>query len=227
MGTQLQKIRAEIHSTAVSALMGALSPTVATVNQRGMITIEEGATYDELAIVLVRLREYDKTSNVLIKFALGDVWNDAGKRSERRYGVRDTILARIYGSNEEIIKAESKKLKQYGWVANKWPPAHRDFDRSWSYYKKGRYDEMEPDGKKKPSTLSIVNHRPMIYSVNPESDLVVERNKNGYELTVNGAKVIILAEMFIKEWREDQELQEAIRMDAQECVARMEMLKSL
>lgn len=108
---------------------------IVSVRMRGCAVVIEGlsikyragANEDDAAVAIKELFAMDRETAVTNRFYIGDLYNDLPVK----YGERTKWVKKHFPQNWDKW---FKILRQFGWVAHKWPADRRSDKAGWTFY---------------------------------------------------------------------------------------------
>jgi hypothetical protein len=214
-----RKARETALHAAQKCLKASLAMTVAEVGADSALKFSEDAGTDEIMRVLKHLIELERTNSVVVRFAIGDVWNLLGC-NEGKHGKRMQLMHKLLGDGEMFDK-ECCRFRQYGWICTKWPSSRRRYDRSWSWLRCNKPDfGTKSSIIKTPSTPRAIAAN-YIYTAVPGVALDVQIDLHGYTVHVtdtagNDIPIVISMQNANKAWRSEVRLSEGAHLEVEE-----------
>ncbi len=131
------------------------------------------ATAEDFMDAFKRLFTAEREVTIRSRFQTGDLWNFVQRRENSALRLRIIALTRqslsIQGAERRL-----QKLRDYGWVAAKWPEARRSDKHGWTYYVKNKVGA--PIVKESPYGLDPLN---LLDATETDSGLMLHYKTNG------------------------------------------------
>jgi hypothetical protein len=114
------------------------------------VTLDSGISSNEFGVTISRLSGAERQAVVLSRFKQGDAWNQF-QHSEHSAARMAWIASLKATLPETVVHRLLRNLRNYGWVANKWPESQRSDKKGWTFYVENAHGV--PVKKSKPEGL--------------------------------------------------------------------------
>jgi len=177
-----KKARRQLIRGASRSAIEAITDTYSIkLNHYGYPVLTSLTTLSQVQSMLLDAAQLESRCIVDSRFFQADVFNQTGDK----YGDKYKWVLGMCGGDEELADKKYKDLKNYAWIARKWPADLRTYDY-WSHYKKHKPgDKVDEKGNfvSEPQTFSFVAHE----LDEPLNTIKVEQTENGLVIYVPSA----------------------------------------
>lgn len=166
-GDNIPPVGISVNEIYASALVG-LSVRVRDLG----LSVSADISPDDQLEVISRIFDVENKSSLRAKFYLGDAC-----RSTMAWSVaRKTFLARV---RTRFGESGLRAVRQYAWVARKWPEDRRTDRKSWTWYERNKPGV--------PSDAKVERRRTELVLVSEQDGMLVLATASGIEFTYRQA----------------------------------------